>query len=39
MVMVSMSKKGQRGLDMHVRAYVPVTQETFRYVIVGADNP
>lgn len=30
MVMVSMSKKGQRGLDMHVRAYVPATQETFR---------
>ncbi|CAM9142413.1 unnamed protein product, partial [Hapterophycus canaliculatus] len=33
MVMVSMSKKGQRGLDMHVRAYVPRTQETFRFVI------
>ncbi|CAM9838922.1 unnamed protein product [Pylaiella littoralis] len=33
MVMVSMSKKGQRGLDMHVRAYVPATQETFRFVI------
>ncbi|CAM9624757.1 unnamed protein product [Ectocarpus sp. 6 AP-2014] len=33
MVLVSMSKKGQRGLDVHVRAYVPVTQETFRFVI------
>ena len=30
MVLISMSKKGQRGLDMHVRSYVPATQETFR---------
>ncbi|CAM9398531.1 unnamed protein product [Ectocarpus fasciculatus] len=33
MVLVSMSKKGQRGLDVHVKAYVPATQETFRFVI------
>ena len=30
MVLVSMSRKNPRGLDMHVRAYVPATQETFR---------
>lgn len=30
MVMVSMSRKNPRGLDLHVRAYIPTTQETFR---------
>lgn len=28
--MVSMSRKNPRGLDLHVRAYIPTTQETFR---------
>lgn len=33
MVMVSMSRKDGRGLDMFVKAYVPRTQETFRFDI------
>lgn len=44
MVMVSMSRKNARGLDLHVRAYIPRTQETFRLessliIIVASDPP